>query len=416
MPIHTISAALDNASSSTLTTAAITAVGLTILRTYLGGRTSTWERESAGKMILIAGPLSPIILALIHHLLHLPSPPQILCLVPFPSPLPEEILTILHTLRIGITNPLAQLHCEPLPRTPAGVREFVRKWSSVEQGLAGEGGRRIDAVLLSSGWELQPEPINSGEEWTTEQFHFHLITALLPHLLRQPAERNIRIISLLSPTWAAAIPSLHGVRRSDSLVQQVGERSLRTLLVMKHFQLILDTLASATYGKILDVPIPDGSVKRRDKSIQSNIMALGVVMPWARTEVVRGLLKVDSSWLRWFLYILFYPIIMFLTPSPRKSMQSILFALSAPVRYSSGPADGSVITGSSDTTTDGTDMEENRRGVQGGDVVRDCAVIQVPPVLSDSTRAKEAYDGLEKEVEGRIKAKQDSPSNKSKSE
>ena len=222
------------------------------------------------------------------------------------SPLPESLLTVLHTIRLGITNPLAQLHCEPLPRTARGVRDFTQKWGKVQQGTAGEGGRRVDGIVLSSGWEVQTEVLrlvdpSEDPEWTIHQFHFHFITSLLPYLLRQPAERNIRIITLASPTWSAALPSMHGVKPIDSLVQLSGQKGLTTLLLTNHFQLILDTLASSTYSSSRPVPDPDGAVKQRDKNLQSNIMAISVIMGWARSEVIKGSVGANTSLFRWIL-------------------------------------------------------------------------------------------------------------------
>jgi hypothetical protein len=79
---------------------------------------------------------------------------------------------------------------------------------------------------------------------------------------------------------------------------------------MAHFQLILDTLASTTYGKDKDtVPVPAVTSdtdeiklekkKQRDKSVKSNIMAVNVVMPWSRGDVIRGIWAADESWARW---------------------------------------------------------------------------------------------------------------------
>lgn len=265
------------------------------------------------------------------QLLRLPSPPQILYLPPYASPLPQELLTILHTLRLSTTNPQAELHCEPLPPTPTGVREFVRKWASAPQGMASESGRRIDAIVLADGWTVSSptrdaryhHPSSTAAEdekakdeeprWSSvHQFHFHLLTSLLPHLLRIQAERNIRIVSLVSPGWATALPSLQGTRMvAASPLQASGVMGLTTLLLMRHFQLILDTLASAAYGKSATAPVvPSGEdeeriattqkkEKQRDTSVQSNIMAVSVVMPWCRGDVIRGIWGADETWLRW---------------------------------------------------------------------------------------------------------------------
>jgi hypothetical protein len=91
--------------------------------------------------------------------------------------------------------------------------------------------------------------------------------------------------------------------------------------------------------------------------------------------------------------MLFFPLLLILTPSPTKSTQSILYALSAPVRH--GPIKGpgpiqlsqpaQPLSGDEDKKKRKEKMEEEvidprRSGVGGGDVVRDCAVVEyVPP-------------------------------------
>lgn len=71
-------------------------------------------------------------------------------------------------------------------------------------------------------------------------------------------------------------------------------------------------------------------------------------------------------------WILLYPFVLILTPSSQKTIQSVLFALSAPVRYEA----------LDDTHTlkvkdQGKEIIDPRRStVGGGDVVRDCAVIE----------------------------------------
>ncbi|ORY27349.1 hypothetical protein BCR39DRAFT_538425 [Naematelia encephala] len=415
MPIHSVASLVDDIATNNIILAAFGFATVISLKAWAGGRKCTWERDWAGKMILIVAPPTPSILALLDHLLHLPSPPQILYLPPYASPLPAELLTILHTIRLGITSPLAQLHCEGLPPTPSAVREFTAKWAATPQGTTGEGGRRVDAIVLGAGWEVESslkKPVEGG--WTTHQFHFHLITSLLPHLLRVPAERNIRIISLVSPTWSAALPALNGQAKVGSTVQLTGLRSLNTMLVMRHFQLVLDTLASAVYAKSRPTDVPTGEDeevkdrgKKRDETLRSNLMAISVVMPWARSEVVRGAVEADVSMFRWILYILLYPLLWIITPSSSRVIQSVLFALSAPVRY--GPLDVSPKPARS--TQEGEappaedpDEDPRRSAVGGGDVVRDCAVITVPPVLCDPALARATYEDLEQQVEKGVKA------------
>lgn len=201
------------------------------------------------------------------------------------------------------------------------MRDFVSKWGKVEQGTTGEGGRRIDAIVLGSGWEVDSTPIpkptsNSSEtvddskkqrQWTIHEYHYHFVTSLIPALLRQPPERNIRLISLLSPTYSTALPTLQGKPpKVDSAMQISGAKSITTMLLNNHVQLILDILSAAALKKVKPVPNPveeEKGLKTREDGVQSNIMTIGVVMPWTRDEVIRPVLGVDDSWLRWFLSV-----------------------------------------------------------------------------------------------------------------
>ena len=180
--------------------------------------------------------------------------------------------------------------------------------------------------------------IDQDPPWTTHQSHLHLLTSLLPHLLRTP-ERDIRIITLISPGYAAALPSLQSLNSTigpSSPLIQSGVRGLTSLLMMARFGLILDTLASAMPGE-KPVPVVSSSgarsttaqgearssegksegeegngeeeeeaviekeKKKKEVNAKSNIMAISVIMPWCRGDVLRGIWGADESWLRWIL-------------------------------------------------------------------------------------------------------------------
>ncbi|KAL7420205.1 hypothetical protein Q5752_005171 [Cryptotrichosporon argae] len=433
MPIHLAAGLLQHVDTSVLVGCAGAALAAYTARTWVGGRRCTWEREWAGKLIMIVAPPTPTTLALITHLLHLPSPPQILYLPPYASPLPPYLVTLIQTIQLELTNPLASISVEPLPPTPSGVRDFVRQWSAAPYGTAGEGGRRVDAIVLGGAWDVSLDraffvapalggDVKAERPWTPEQFHVHLVTSLLPALLRAPPERSIRIISLLNRAFAAAVPELTGhARPTGTPLGLAARRAVTAALVVAQLRLVLDTLAAATYGKKEVVPDPiAGHVRKRDTSVQSNIVSLGVVMPWARHEVVAALIPSTL------LYILLYPFLLFLTPSPSRSIQSILFALSAPVRYADGPTSPrngpKVISSPSAPPTSSAghsdalpadaaprradDADAAQASIGQGDVVRNCAVFDIPPILRDPALARETWDRLEKEVEAGVKANQ----------
>lgn len=79
-------------------------------------------------------------------------------------------------------------------------------------------------------------------------------------------------------------------------------------------------------------------------------------------------------------YLLLWPIILICTPGPSQTVQSIMFALNAPVRY--GPVVDKAPQVVQTLAEDGKEEERpqsgngRREAVAGGDVVRDCAVIE----------------------------------------
>ncbi|WWC67282.1 uncharacterized protein I206_101190 [Kwoniella pini CBS 10737] len=427
MPVHSLATVFGNISSSQLIVGAITFALIIFVKAWAGGRKCTWERDWKGKMILVVASPTTTIITLIDTLLHLPSPPQILFLPDTKSPLPESLLTLLHTIKLSSIskNPSAQLHCESLPLTPESIRNFVIKWNSSPVQMVGEGGRRVDCIIFGKGWEVDKSNFlsnltkNEKEEeiinWDNNQFKFHFLNSFLPLLLKSPLERDIRIIQLISPTWSSALPALASslnnltkeegektkkIRKLD-LINGTGKKNLESLLCFKHFQIILDTLEAIQRGKVKPIPNPEKpeeNLKVRDTNVKSNIKSISVIMPWARDEVLKGsLVSSPLSKLSW---ILFYPLILILTPSSKSTVQSILFALSAPVREGT-------IDDTPKVAEQGKEIYEQRRnGVAGGDVIRDCGVVDLPPVLSDPVLAKAVYEELEKQVEKGVKESQ----------
>lgn len=193
----------------------------------------------------------------------------------------------------------------------------MERWGKVSTGMTGEGGRRIDSIILGAGWgvgesDYLPASQQDGsvvdvkdeKRWTVHEYHFHLLHSLLPSLLRQPPERNIRIISLVSPTISAALPTLLGKPAKNDPAQIAGAKGITTLLFQRHFQLVLDTLAAAALKKVVTVPSAEGDeapIKKREEGVSSNVSAIGVIMPWTRDEVVRGVLGIDGTWWKWLL-------------------------------------------------------------------------------------------------------------------
>lgn len=320
--------------------------------------------------------------------MNLPHPPEVLYLPPLASPLPQELLTILHAIRLTAASktglltppttvevpesdatadapssiPSTTLHCEPLPRDPAAIKEFIRKWAVKPPGTA-DSGRRIDGIVWTDEWDVSrpwkifstrggvqeggdtwagvQRPKERGVSWTAEQAKFHFLNSILPFLLKAPMERSIRLINVLSPFYSAAVPLLKSSPEEQgqatdkvlsgtegSPVVQSGKAALRNILLWRHLQRVVDALASVSHNeahKATAVPVPEETVQegiandgaaeglRRRKvesveektptkriTVQSNILALPVIIGFNRWGIVRPLLGLrEGSYLGW---------------------------------------------------------------------------------------------------------------------
>lgn len=258
------------------------------------------------------------------------------------------------------------------------MRAFVKQWA-VNPAGTGEGGRRLDAIVWGDGWELDAalagfqtrsgtktendEDESKEDGWTVQESKFHFLTAMLPLLLKAPMERSIRLINLVSPFYAAAIPTYQNndnendkaqtqaspasiSKNARSAIFQTGVDSWKAILLWNHLQKILDALASTVHPQVNAVPVPEtelplgtevskvvkeaeGIVRsveepvldarrlpgpednlsleqkeevekketagRKTITVQSNILALSVVMPFNRWGVVRPMLGFRQS-------------------------------------------------------------------------------------------------------------------------
>jgi hypothetical protein len=127
---------------------------------------------------------------------------------------------------------------------------------------------------------------------------FLFVTLLLPLLLTAPVERDIRLITLVNPFYAAAArvfsASASASSASSSLLLTEGRRSLRTAIFMRHLQRVLDALPSGSQVPRTDVNSQSIPVVS-DKVQRSNIVTLSVSPGISRTDVVAPLLAADSS-------------------------------------------------------------------------------------------------------------------------
>jgi hypothetical protein len=134
---------------------------------------------------------------------------------------------------------------------------------------------------------------------------------LLPALLVAPVERDIRIINIINPFYAAAIPTFSPSFAVPSTTTTSppphpskfileGTRALRTAIFTRHLQRILDALPSSGQLPKTDDHAGSGSSSSAipivsDKSQKSNIVAISVCPGISRADTIAPLLNADLS-------------------------------------------------------------------------------------------------------------------------
>jgi hypothetical protein len=187
--------------------------------------------------------------------------------------------------------------------SPSSIHSFCTRF------LAGQD-QRLDALIFgheyqhigSFGFLSRKQYEDAKDRDTRSLATFLMITLLLPALLVAPAERDIRLINVINPFYAAAVgpssvtsfPSMSSSsasKRPSNFLQE-GTRSLRTSILTRHLQRILDALPSAQVPKTDDntstVPVVSA------KAQKSNIVAVSVSPGISRVDTVALLL--DADW------------------------------------------------------------------------------------------------------------------------
>lgn len=177
----------------------------------------------------------------------------------------------------------------------ASVRSFCTRF------ITGKD-TRLDAIVFAHEYQpigsvLAPDdPAELAQRRRASSLAtFLMITLLLPILLVAPIERDIRIINVVNPFYAAASLTYSVTERaspSTPLFKQEGRRSLETIIFMRHLQRVLDALPSGG-----QVPKTDETTVRvvSDKVQKSNIVAVSVCPGISRTDTVATLLKANAQ-------------------------------------------------------------------------------------------------------------------------
>lgn len=226
---------------------------------------------------------------------------HIIALSPYPIDSPR-VSILITLLRSTFSN--EQIFAEQCDlNSPSSIRAFCTKFLTGQE-------QRIDGIIYAheyqhigtAGYLSRTQTLEeaSSKREAGSLSTFLMTTLLLPALLVAPVERDIRIITVVNPFYAAAAgPSRFTIPfpsqspqppKSNSVFLQEGIRSLRTSIFTRHLQRILDALPTAQVPKTDEssaVPVVSSKVQK------SNIVAVSVSPGVSRVDTMAPLLSAD---------------------------------------------------------------------------------------------------------------------------
>ncbi|KAJ7623876.1 hypothetical protein DFH06DRAFT_1104646 [Mycena polygramma] len=404
-----------------------TVIAVLATRRIAQGRWTTRERDMHARVVVVTGGFTPLGLTLLESLAHRGA--HIIALTPHSvsSPL---VSTYIDLLRSTTSN--ENIYAETCDlASPPSIHAFAARFVTGDNTNPTTAPPRLDALVCAheyAGVGALPQFARGGakgrEAREREQrardegalASFLLTTLLLPAMLTAPVERDIRIVHVVNRFYAAAaprffedaryvFPNLSARSPSSPLNSNVGKlrespllpeatRALRTVLLTRHLQRVLDALPSAP------VPNPSDSSSTatgRVASQKSNIVAVSVSPGLSRAETVAPLFgygeeREGRSWWGWLFYIVLYPLLFLLTKSASATLQSVLHVLFLPTP---------VKIAKSDKPTKTLDANaEPEEALKPGALYAECAVVRVGVPLPVAAAGASTSDSTPRPDEG----------------
>ncbi|KZV91725.1 hypothetical protein EXIGLDRAFT_836931 [Exidia glandulosa HHB12029] len=333
MPIHATSSIVSSyVPSNYYFPAALAFVAIAVLRTFAQGRRTTRERDLHDRTIIITGGFTPLGLTMIQALAERGA--RVIALTD--SPGPAASLVSLIRQRTDNDDIFAE-ECDLSSRS--SIVEFSRQMLTRLDDKA-----RLDAMVFAH------EYAHGVDGDAASRATFLLTTLLLPGILVSPADRDIRLVFLVNPFYAAP-------------ATREGKRSRRMVILARHLQRVLDAMPSEP-----PAPPSDDTAPPPPREKTCNIAAVAVSPGISRTDTVAPFLRAThasprgfSNW-GFFIYLLLQPLLRIFAKTPNAAIQSVLHALFAP--RSAAPVIG---------------KEEAVEVLVPGALYADCAVVPFPP-------------------------------------
>lgn len=337
-----------------LKTYAPAAAAVALAKYYFGGSSNTWERDMHGKVYILTGGTSGLGAYLTYYLASKGA--QVILLVR--STEDTWVIDYVEDLREKTAN--IMVYAEECDLASLySIRKFATKW------LDNQPPRRLDGVLCCAAESIprgsqRQVTIDGVERQVAVNYlaHYHLLTLLMPSLVVQPPDRDVRVLvaSCSSQAVAEVDPTdvlwLNRRYPVNAPWQVYGSSKLALGLFVKHFQ-----------RKLVEY-------ERKDKSpcnVRVNIVNPGIM----RTPSTRRFLSMGTIW-GLFLYILTWPLWFVVLKDASQGAQTFIFGLCAPIF----------------------------RSMEGGNVLQECKIItKTRKEFSDEELQKQVFEATAKALE-----------------
>ncbi|EIW54094.1 uncharacterized protein TRAVEDRAFT_74364 [Trametes versicolor FP-101664 SS1] len=303
---------------------------LVVIYAYTQGRQTTRERDLHGRIMMLTGPFTPLGLVALTGLAKRGA--HVIVLSPYPllHPIPSLLLPLLRSTTNN-ENIFAE-YCDL--NSPTAIREFCTKFLT-------EQDPRLDALVFAheypsigriwffggKAWQ-EKEKREHAQREAASLASFLFTTLLLPAMLVAPVERDIRIVHVVNPFYAAALPTFPAFLNStpstkpaaQPLVISEGLRALRTVVLTRHLQRILDSLPNRA---------ADPKTKPSMEPHPSNILAVAACPGISRRDTIAPFLgATERGWSLAYL-VLVLPLVL-LTKTSESALQTLLHVLFLP--------------------------------------------------------------------------------------
>ena len=281
---------------------------LYVLRALSQGRSTNRERDLHARTVLLTGGFTSLGVTILHSLAQRGA--HIIALTDQPEE-SSQLSILIHLLRSTTSN--EHIYVEECDlSSPTSIRRFCTKFLTGNE-------QRLDAIIfahehkhLGSPSFLSTTSVAQDQKTrdTNSLATFLITTLLLPSLLVAPPERDIRIINVVNPFYAAAVglpfsPSFAydpPARRSDSLFLREGHRALRSVILTRHLQRVLDALPHPSPPPKPEegsnkVPLVSSNLQK------SNIISVSVSPGLSRVDTVSCLFNADWNMSARFSYL-----------------------------------------------------------------------------------------------------------------